>query len=284
MWHPAKLAIAERAMDEPDIVLFFHDAWLIDGMGKRTGPANIFSLPESNPPLSVYSFFSPFGFSMVCHRSLLALSNLWARSTDSNDRRERAPHDQWLFFLATVLGTVRFSPERLTEYRQHVANAVGQPAPTGRCRGCGARASIGWAIQRRGFAIWRRSRTTGPTSWRRVATCCRGRAGTGGSGPRALSGTGVAVGIARRTVWRSARNRASETPSAVAAERLYGGASAWDFTHAALMKDAMLGVALRPLLVWASRRGQRLQIPKRYVLISHGMKQHWPQREMLVSI
>ena len=113
VWDPAKLA------------------WLIDETGQRTGPANIFSLPENNPPLSIYSFFSPYGFSMVCHRSLLALSDLWDQSTDSNDRRDRAPHDQWLFFLATVLGTVRFSPERLTDYRQHVGNAVGQPVPRG---------------------------------------------------------------------------------------------------------------------------------------------------------
>jgi hypothetical protein len=30
---------------------------------------------------------------------------------------------------------------------------------------------------------------------------------------------------------------------------VYRGASAWDFTRGALMKDAMLGVALRPVLV-----------------------------------
>ena len=131
VWDPAKLGIAERAMDEPDTLLFFHDAWLIDGTGQRTGPANIFSLPERSPPLSVYSFFSPYGFSIVCRRSLLALSDLWGQSTDSNDRGNRAPHDQWLFFLATVLGAVRYSPERLTGYRQHVSNAVGQPVPAG---------------------------------------------------------------------------------------------------------------------------------------------------------
>ena len=83
VWDPAKLTIAERVMADPDALLFFHDAWLIDGTGKRTGPANIFSLPESSPPLSVYWFFSPYGFSMVCHRSLLALSDLW----DSIDRQ-----------------------------------------------------------------------------------------------------------------------------------------------------------------------------------------------------
>src|SRR5580693_6828532 len=44
-------------------------------------------------------------------------------------------------------------------------------------------------------------------------------AGTGGSGPCALSGAGVALGIARRTVWRSEHERAGATPAAVATVR-----------------------------------------------------------------
>src|SRR3984885_12515504 len=39
---PDKLAIAERAMDDPDVLFFSHDAGLSDGTGKRPGPANIF--------------------------------------------------------------------------------------------------------------------------------------------------------------------------------------------------------------------------------------------------
>lgn len=249
VWHPAKLAIAERAMDEPDIVLFFHDAWLIDGMGKRTGPANIFSLPERNPPLSVYSFFSPFGFSMVCHRSLLALSNLWDRSTDSNDRRERAPHDQWLFFLATVLGTVRFSQERLTEYRQHGANAVGQPAPTGLL-----------SRLRRAHQYWlsnpeARFRNLAAVAHDRadiLAACCDLLSGD--RRQRAVLGRGRYQELASRLESRAdlyGDRRATARASRLEQLRrsgVYGGATAWDFTHAALMKDAMLGVALRPLL------------------------------------
>ena len=236
-------------MDNPDALLFFHDAWLIDGTGQRTGPANIFSLPESNPPLSVYSFFSPYGFSMVCHRSLLALSDLWDQSTDSNDRRDRAPHDQWLFFLATVLGTVRFSPERLTDYRQHVGNAVGQPVPRGALPRL-QRARQYWrVIQRRGFATWPRLRVTARTSWPRAAIGCpvRGRSGR-------------LWAVRAIWSWRRAWNRAqncteigAQSARVLRLQQLrrsgvYRRASAWDFTRAALMKDAMLGVALRPLL------------------------------------
>jgi glycosyltransferase involved in cell wall biosynthesis len=249
VWDPAKLAIAERAMDDPDALLFFHDAWLIDGTGKRTGPANIFSLPESNPPLSVYSFFSPYGFTMVCHRSLLALSDLWDQSTDSNDRRDRAPHDQWLFFLATVLGTVRFSRERLTGYRQHVGNAVGVPVS----RGLPSRL-------RRARQYW----LSNPEArFRNLAAVARDRANILAacsiriSGPwrqRAILGRDCYLELAWRLESRAelygdrrARARA-ERFQQLRRSGVYRGVSAWDFTRGALVKDAILGVALRPLL------------------------------------
>lgn len=249
VWDPAKLAIAERAMADPDALLFFHDAWLIDGAGKRTGPANIFSLPESNPPLSVYSFFSPYGFSMVCHRSLLALSDLWHQSTDSNDRRDRAPHDQWLFFLATVLGTVRFSPERLAAYRQHVSNAVGLPVPTGlpsRLR----RARQYWLgnpeARFRNLAAVARDRAD------ILAACCDRLSGAGQQ--RAALGRARYMELASRLESRAelyGDRRASARVQRLRQLRrsgVYRGASAWDFNRSALVKDAMLGVALRPLL------------------------------------
>jgi glycosyltransferase involved in cell wall biosynthesis len=250
VWDPTKLAIAERAMHEPDTLLFFHDAWLIDGTGLRTGPANIFSLPERNPPLSVYSFFSPYGFSMVCHRSLLALSDLWDQSTDSNNRQRRAPHDQWLFFLATVLGTVRFSQERLTGYRQHVGNAVGQPLPPGlvsRLR----KARQYWLsnpeARFRNLAEVARDRAD-------ILSACCGRL-SGAWRERAALGRARYLELASRLESRAelyGDRRASDRVRRL--QRLqrsgvYRGASAWDFTRGALMKDAMLGVALRPVLV-----------------------------------
>jgi glycosyltransferase involved in cell wall biosynthesis len=250
VWDPAKLAIAERTMNESDALMFFHDAWLIDGAGQRTGVANIFSLRERNPPLSVYSFYSPYGFSMVCHRSLLTLSDLWDQSTDSNDRRERAPHDQWLFFLATVLGTVRFSQERLTGYRQHVGNAVGQPVPPGllsRLR----RARQYWLnnpeARFRNLAAVARDRAN------ILAACCDRLSGA--RRQRAALGRARYLELASRMESRAELYRKQPASARMQClQRLrqdgaYRGASAWDFTRAALMKDAVLGVALQPLLV-----------------------------------
>jgi hypothetical protein len=249
VWDPAKLATAERAMDVPDTLLFFHDAWLIDGAGQRTGPANIFSLPEHNPPLSVYSFSSPYGFSMVCHRSLLTLTDLWDQSTDSTDRRNRAPHDQWLFFLATVLGTVRFSQERLTGYRQHVNNAVGQPVPPGlpsRLR----RARQYWLSNPeerfRNLAAVARDRAD-------ILAACADRLSSAWQ-QRAALGRARYLELASRLESRAelyGDRRASARVQRLQQLRLsgvYRGGSRWDFTRAALVKDAILGVALRPLL------------------------------------
>ncbi len=250
VWDPAKLAIAEGAMNDPDALLFFHDAWLIDGTSQRTGPANIFSLPEHNPPLSVYSFSSPYGFSIVCHRSLLTLSDLWDQSTDSTDRRNRAPHDQWLFFLATVLGTVRFSRERLTGYRQHVGNAVGPPVPRGvlprlrrarqywlgnpeaRFRNLAKvardRADILAACCNRLSDPWRQRAILGRDRYLELASHLESRAELYGD---------------RRVSARAQRLRQLQRSG------VYRGASAWDFTRGALAKDAILGVALQPLLI-----------------------------------
>jgi glycosyltransferase involved in cell wall biosynthesis len=250
VWDPAKLAISERTMNESDALLFFHDAWLIDGAGQRTGAANIFSLRERNPPLSVYSFYSPYGFSMVCHRSLLTLSDLWDQSTDSNDRRERAPHDQWLFFLATVLGTVRFSQERLTGYRQHVGNAVGQPVPPGllsRLR----RARQYWLSNPEArflnLAAVARDRAN------ILAACCDRLSGAWRQ--RAALGRARYLELASRMESRAELYRKQPASARMQClqrlrqDGVYRGASAWDFTRAALMKDAVLGVALQPLLV-----------------------------------
>ncbi len=131
VWNSNKLTVAAAAFETPDTVLFFHDAWLIDGDGARIGEADIFRLPPLNPALSVHSLNNPFGFSMVFDRALLQFTDLWERSVDSMQLNQRMAHDQWLFFLATVFGTIVFSDLRLTEYRQHGNNAYGWSAAKG---------------------------------------------------------------------------------------------------------------------------------------------------------
>jgi hypothetical protein len=249
-WHPGKLAAAETAMREPDDLLFCHDAWCIDESGRRTGPAAIFPQPQSTPPLSSYSFYSPYGFSMVFRRSLLVLSDLWQCSTDSNDRARRAPHDQWLYFLATILGTVKFSPERLVDYRQHDGNAVGLPAPRGMLDRL-----------RRARGHWLNNPET---RFRILSAVARDRAEilqagkdmlTGVQQERALLGRERYLQLAHQLAARAdlyAGRRASDRAKKLRRlvdEGVYRGANAWEFSRAALARDAILAVTLRPLLV-----------------------------------
>jgi glycosyltransferase involved in cell wall biosynthesis len=130
VWDPSKLAVAAAAFDDPDTLLFFHNAWLIEHTGARIGPADIYGLSAYNAPLSAHSLFSPYGFSMVCNRTLLIFSDLWARSVDSNEPQHPMGHDQWLFFLASVFGAIAYSDLRLTDYRQHTSNTFGSPDKT----------------------------------------------------------------------------------------------------------------------------------------------------------
>ena len=232
VWHPTKLAIAERAMDEPDIVLFFHDAWLIDGTGKRTGPANIFSFARAQSAALGLFIFQPLWL-LDGVPSLAAGAIEPVGSIDRQQRSaRRAPHDQWLFFLATVLGTVRFSQERLTELRQHGGNAVGQPLPTGlvsRLR----RAQQYWLsnpeARFRNLAEVARDRAD------ILAACCDLLSGRWRQ--RAVLGRARYQELASRLESRAelyGDRRATARASRLEQLRrsgVYGGATAWDFTQ-----------------------------------------------------
>lgn len=125
VWDPNKLAAAAAAFENPETLLFFHSAWLIDQTGGRIGPAEIYSLPPRSTPLTAHTLFGPFGFSMVFHRSLVQFSDLWPRSVDANDPKSPAGHDHWLFFLASVFGDIVYDDAKLTGYRQHQNNTFG---------------------------------------------------------------------------------------------------------------------------------------------------------------
>ncbi len=132
IWEPEKLAIAQAALTAQDTLFFFHNAWLIDRDGNLLGPAAIFSAPyASNPPLSHHSLINPFGFSTVFDRWLLQFSDLWERSVATHEDGNRMPHDQWLYFLASVFGTIAYCDKPLTRYRQHGGNVYGFAAVAG---------------------------------------------------------------------------------------------------------------------------------------------------------
>ncbi len=125
VWEPTKLEIAVSAFANPEVVLFFHGASLIDAGGVSLGTANIYSLPAISPPGSFYPLGNPYGFSMVFRRELVRYSSHWTKSVDNLEAANRMAHDQWIFFLASVFGTIVYADQHLVRYRQHGGNAYG---------------------------------------------------------------------------------------------------------------------------------------------------------------
>ena len=127
IWYPRKLAVMTALFDDPATLLAYHDADVVDAIGHgrgglRAGHRDRACLPPLTRPVT---WESPLGLTLVIRRSLLAFSHYWPSSLDPMDLRHPAAHDQWFFALASSLGQVRYSPERLLGYRQHGSNAVG---------------------------------------------------------------------------------------------------------------------------------------------------------------
>jgi hypothetical protein len=125
VWDARKLEEACRPFSDPEVLLSFHEAWLTNSVGERTGLAKIFPLAERSERLSLFPMINPYGFSMLFRRSLLTFSDLWQQSVDNLEPHNRMAHDQWMFFLASVFGTIAFVDKPLADYRQHENSTYG---------------------------------------------------------------------------------------------------------------------------------------------------------------
>lgn len=244
IWDSRKLEIAGTAFRDPDVIMFCHDAWLVDAEGARLGEANIIKLPPINPPLSFYPLINPLGFAIVFRRALVDFADDWHRSVDTWESGNRMAHDQWLCFLASVFGTIAFSDEKLTNYRQHAQNTYGWRSPglwaryksrlqnPGRTYEAHARASLARASVLEGTKVemspgWEQRGREAATMYRRFG---------------------------RRLSNRARLYLASSFPQRVAAVRAlyqdgaYTGATSWDLSRKTLAKDVLFGIALRGLL------------------------------------
>jgi glycosyltransferase involved in cell wall biosynthesis len=132
VWEPQKLAVCAAPFDDPEVLLVYHDALIITADGKPVAP--IEQLPA--PPVVGFLGSRPMdyalGFTQLLRRSLLRPSGFWHRSLDHKEvhRQERMAHDQWFFFLASVLGSISRIDQPLVRYRQHGSNSYGWSAPS----------------------------------------------------------------------------------------------------------------------------------------------------------
>lgn len=127
VWHPDNTNLVARAFNDPEVMLVFHNADLIDERGRRKG--KLFSRKNAKhyPPLSTKPWIIIPGVVQALRRSLLRFTSLHPRSIDPYCPAEPMPHDLWYPFWASVLGKIAYIPDALVEYRQHSENTSGWP-------------------------------------------------------------------------------------------------------------------------------------------------------------
>ena len=126
IWEPQKLAVVARVFEDPDVLLAYHNATLIDADGNTIGRlykggAGVVTFP----PLTRHPWLAVPGFTQVFRRELTRFSFVHPATTDVDWPGERLAHDRWYYFLASVLGCIAFVGQPLARYRQHEENVFG---------------------------------------------------------------------------------------------------------------------------------------------------------------
>jgi glycosyltransferase involved in cell wall biosynthesis len=127
VWDPEKISVMKEPFRDPDVLLAYHNATVMDKDGRSLGHFyQDLSGAERIAPLSPNPWRLVPGFTQVFRRTLARCSFLHSASIDPYWPAERLAHDQWYLFLASVFGCVVRISRPLARYRQHGANAFGR--------------------------------------------------------------------------------------------------------------------------------------------------------------
>jgi glycosyltransferase involved in cell wall biosynthesis len=135
IWSPRKLALCIEPFRDPAVLLVHHNAEVATEAGERLGSLDYLASAPMTLPLSLCpirrNMPSVLGFTEVFRHSLLKFSDFREMSLDYNDLPSPMAHDQWVFFIASVFGSIVYIDNALATYRQHGSNLFGWYRPLG---------------------------------------------------------------------------------------------------------------------------------------------------------
>jgi glycosyltransferase involved in cell wall biosynthesis len=236
VWSPRKLAVCARELERTGAVLALHTARVVDDdlndLGRDWPPVG---RARVIPPLGLIGLdIDTPGLAMVFRRDLLDVFDFASRPHSRYVREAQMMHDEWLTFIAGVLGSIAVVPEPLVRYRQHGSNVSG------------------WVRRQRNTTL-----QPAAQDYENAADYLDGCAAylevaSASAGPNASAITVGAAGYrraARRWALRAALYRTpGRGPRArmlgrLLATRAYGDRAAGGFGHASLVKDVAAGLA-----------------------------------------
>jgi glycosyltransferase involved in cell wall biosynthesis len=127
VWHPDKLKLLGAEFDDPKVMLAYSNAWVTDDRLRHVR-LKLDKERESKSlalePIDPFKY-NCYGMLQMFRGDLRKYDDLWSKSVDHNAGSMVMAHDQWYYFLAQLLGEIRFVDVPLVEYRQHSSNLYG---------------------------------------------------------------------------------------------------------------------------------------------------------------
>jgi glycosyltransferase involved in cell wall biosynthesis len=120
VWLPGKLSTVQSYLEKNRPTLLQHGYRMIDGAGTIISEPLTYEHLEQDAP-----WVHSYGLNQIFHRSIIEFFDLWELSKDHFHPNERMAHDQFVFFLSSLLGQTLTINEVLLYYRQHGKNVVG---------------------------------------------------------------------------------------------------------------------------------------------------------------
>jgi glycosyltransferase involved in cell wall biosynthesis len=127
VWLERKLEVCTRELGRDGVTLVMHTSTVVDAelrpLGREWPPIASTRLV---PPLGLVGLdvHTP-GMTLLFRRDLLEVAEFDDRPRSRYGHDDRMLHDEWIFFVAGALGSVRLVAEPLVLYRQHGSNASG---------------------------------------------------------------------------------------------------------------------------------------------------------------
>jgi glycosyltransferase involved in cell wall biosynthesis len=258
VWLPNNLDQVVRSFADPDVLLTFHNARVVDDQRRPISP--LYAEPPApliSPRLALPPWMFSYGFTQTFRADLLPAAALWGQMKDHYHPDEAMGHDLFFFLIASAVGKICYIDKELTEYRLHGGNTVGT----------GKRTKPG-LVERWRYRFEDRSETYGYLA--RVATIDAElflHLSKMEAFPKHLRQRSVDAATAWKELGPIYSDRARVCSAhlvdrLVAFSRLYhqGGyseASFWTFGSKAMIKDFVLGVGLAPLVRRFGRTSSR---------------------------
>ncbi len=125
VWAPGKLAQVREAFADPQVMLVYHNAAIVDAAERPYGM--LYRGEEQRAALEALPlapWHASLGFTQTFRARLRAFDDL-CEAAPSHLADEPMAHDRWYFFLAASIGRIAYIDNGLAQYRQHGANACG---------------------------------------------------------------------------------------------------------------------------------------------------------------